>query len=336
MSDLKPLSYAHIIAISDVWRDMGGALEAEIGALEPLLWNDGPYRIHDVVSALTARGFKVSMTTNGQLLDIFADGLGRAGLSLIRTSWHSTNPLMFREISGGFGDYNRFLRGITLALESGIKVAFNRVLMRGFTEDLSDQLAFIERYNSRLKLFTLLWTPKSATTSAAYYQDWHQPVREAVLPRTLRIERVRKNLGRGRLKFHLLGGGSVEVKLGDKLDRSNQPCASCPYSNVCKEAFGDYVRVDPRLHLYFCYMRRDIGLRISEYFGRAKELKQRLQEVVGEANIEKLLAKTPLRFTVTPYCNFNCRVPGAAEGWCMEEPGEYLYPKIRPTLLVTK
>lgn len=148
--NLKPLSYAHILAIADMWHDMGGAHEIEIGALEPLLWRDGDYRIHDVVSALTERGFKVSMTTNGQLLDTFAENLNRAGLSLIRTSWHSTNPLMFREISGGYGNYSRFIRGITLALELGIKVAFNRVLLKGYTDDIPEQLAFIERYKSRL------------------------------------------------------------------------------------------------------------------------------------------------------------------------------------------
>ena len=114
---IKPLSHAHIMAIADAWHDMGGTSEVEIGALEPLLWRDGQYRIHDVVSALKERGFKVSMTTNGQLLDIFAENLGRAGLSLIRTSWHSTNPLMFKEVSGGYGDYERFMRGVTLALE---------------------------------------------------------------------------------------------------------------------------------------------------------------------------------------------------------------------------
>ncbi|MEK7478063.1 MAG: radical SAM protein [Patescibacteria group bacterium] len=168
---LKPLSYAHIMAIADAWRDMGGTSEVEIGALEPLLWRDEQYRIHDVVSALTERGFKVSMTTNGQLLDIFVGNLSRAGLSLIRTSWHSTNPLMFREISGGYGDYNRFMRGITLALESGIKIAFNRVLLKGYTDDIPEQLAFIERYKSRLKLYTLLWTPRSASTYESFYQD---------------------------------------------------------------------------------------------------------------------------------------------------------------------
>jgi cyclic pyranopterin phosphate synthase len=317
------------MAIADAWRDMGGTLEVEIGALEPLLWRDEQYRIHDVVSALTERGFKVSMTTNGQLLDIFAENLSRAGLSLIRTSWHSTDPLVFREISGGYGDYNRFMRGVTLALESGIKIAFNRVLHKGYTGDIPEQLSFIERYKSRLKLYTLLWTPQHEL----FYQDWHLVVRESVLPRTLKIVRVRKQLGRGRLRFHLVGGGSVEVKLGDKLDRSMHPCTSCSFKNECEEVFGDYVRVDPRLHLYFCYMSRDLGFQIPEYFGRPEVLKQKLQEAIGAVDVKSLLVTAPLRLTVTPFCNFNCRAPGAEQGWCMEEPGEFVYPKIRASLL---
>ena len=331
---LKPLSYAHIMAIADAWRNIGGALEVEIGALEPLLWRDEQYRIHDVVSALTERGFKVSMTTNGQLLDIFAEKLNHAGLSLIRTSWHSTDPVIFREMSGGHGDYNRFMRGITLALESGIKVSFNRVLHKGYTNDISKQLSFIERYKSRLKLYTLLWTPQSASTHESFYQDWRPIVREAVLPNTINITKVRKKFGRNRLRFHLTEGGLVEVKLGDKLDRSIQPCASCLFHNGCTEKFGDYVRIDPRLHLYFCYMRRDLGFKMLDYFEKPKELKEKIQKSIWGVDVEKLIAQASLRLTVTPFCNFNCRAPGATEGWCMEEPGEYIYPKILPTLLV--
>jgi len=81
-------------------------------------------------------------------------------------------------------------------------------------------------------------------------------------------------------------------------------------------------------------MRRDIGFQIPEFFGRPEELKLKLQEVLGgNTNVDNLLATAPLRLTVTPFCNFNCRSPGADQGWCMEEPGEYIYPKIRPTLL---
>jgi len=331
--NLKPLSYAHIMAIADAWREMGGIAEVEIGALEPLLWRDGEYRIHDVVKMLTERGFKVSLTTNGQLLDIFAEKLNRAGLSLIRTSWHSTNPLMFREISGGYGDYERFMRGVTLALESGIRVAFNRVLLKGYTNDIPEQLSFIERHKSRLKLYTLLWTPQSASAHQSFYQDWRPVVRSSVLPRTIEIVRIRRRVGRGRLRFNLAGGGSVEVKLGDKLDRSLPPCNSCQFKNECEEGFGDYVRVDPRLHLYFCYMRRDLGFQVPEYFGRPEALKQKIHGVAKDTNANSLLLTAPLRLTVTPFCNFNCRVPGAQQGWCMEEPGEFVYPKIRASLL---
>lgn len=241
--------------------------------------------------------------------------------------------LIFKEISGGYGDYNRFIRGITLALELGIKVAFNRVLLKGYTDDIPEQLSFIEQYRSRLKLFTLLWTPRATSAHESFYQDWRPIVRTLILPRTLEVVRVRKQLGRGRLSFHLIGGGSVEVKLGDRLDRSQIPCASCSFKNRCEEGFGDYVRVDPRLHLYFCYMRRDLGFKLPKYFGKSEALKQRIRDALGTVDVESLLSTASLRLTVTPFCNFNCRTPGTQQGWCMEEPGEYIYPKIRESLI---
>jgi cyclic pyranopterin phosphate synthase len=328
----EPLSYNQILAIAELWRDIGAPRELEIGALEPLLWRSGRYRIDHVVDALVQRGFKVSITTNGQLLDEFAVKLRQAGLTLIRTSWHSTDPLMFREISGGYGDYGRFLRGITLALDLGIKVSFNRVLLKGFVDDLPQQISFISEHRSRLKLYTLMWTPQDAPLHALR-EEWRPMVRALILPRTARIERVKKQIGRSRLRFHLINGGSVEVKLGDRLNRSGHPCASCEFKERCQEGFGDYVRIDPRLHLYFCYMRRDLGFYLGGYFGKPDALKQRMREVLGVTDVDPLLASTSLRLTVTPFCNFNCRIPGALRGWCMEEPGDYVYPKIRESLL---
>ncbi len=315
----NPLSYAHILAVANVWRDIGGSREIAIGSLEPLLWRDGQYRIYDVVNTLTESGFKVSMTTNGQLLDTFAEKLARAGLSHMRISWHSIDPLAFRDISGGYGDYNRFMRGVAIALESGIKVTFNRILFKGYTNDISEQLSFIERHKSRLKLYTLWWTPQSASSHQSFYQNWHSVVRASVLPRTIRITRMKKRIGRNRLQFHLTKGGLVEVKLGDKLDRSLNPCASCSFKNECKEGFGEYIRVDPRLNLYFCYLRRDLGFRIKD----SARLRQGIQDTFGD--VKRLLAGSSLVLTVTPFCNFNCTIPGTQKGYCLEEPGEYIY-----------
>jgi hypothetical protein len=80
-------------------------------------------------------------------------------------------------------------------------------------------------------------------------------------------------------------------------------------------------------------MRRDLGFQVPEYFGRPEALKQKIREVFGNIDVSSLLATAPLRLTVTPFCNFNCRVPGSQQGWCMEEPGEFVYPKIRASLL---
>ena len=112
-----------------------------------------------------------------------------------------------------------------------------------------------------------------------------------------------------------------------------EPCASCSFKDDCEERFGDYVRVDPRLHLYFCYMRRDLGFQAEEYLGQPAALAEKMQTVLGAVDVQRLLATTPLRLTVTPFCNFNCRVPGVSEGWCMEEPGGFVYPKILPSLI---
>ena len=206
---LASLLYAEILRSADLWLKIGGRPEAEIGALEPLLWRDGAKRIHDVITALTGRGFKVSMTTNGQLLESFVDRLKSAGLSLLRVSWHTTDPAMFKERSGGYGDYDRFFRGISNAADAGIPISFNRVLLKGCGADLPDQLRFVEGHGCRIKFFTLLWTPTGASTYDRFYQDWRPVVRKYVLPRTKRIERVGASIGRKRLRFWLKDGGLV-------------------------------------------------------------------------------------------------------------------------------
>jgi molybdenum cofactor biosynthesis enzyme MoaA len=327
-SKRNPLPYDHAVAMARLWCDAGGRREVELGALEPLLWRDGKLTPSDLVRGLVATGVRVTMTTNASLLERYAAGLKEAGLSLLRISWHTTNPDRYREISG-HGGYDAFYGGIKAAARVGLPISFNRVLLKDLADDLPTQIDFIRRYRLRLKLYDLMWTPEIADIYPDIYQDWRSIVRKHVLPHAARIERVGGEVGRHRIRFHMVGGGVVEVKLSDQVDRSKEPCSSCPRRAVCLEEFGDYVRIEPELDMHFCYLRRDIGFGLRDLINSgqqgARGLRERLEEAVG-TRAGALLRGATLRYIVVPYCNYNCFLPGTTISWCHKTSGDYTFP----------
>ena len=62
----------------------------------------------------------LSMTTNGILLEEFAQPLKDAGLNRVNISLDTVNVLKFSEITRG-GDLNNVLRGIQAAKDAGLK-----------------------------------------------------------------------------------------------------------------------------------------------------------------------------------------------------------------------
>lgn len=322
------LSYGDAVAVAKLWSEAGGRREVELGALEPLLWREGKLTPSDLVRGLVETGVYVTMTTNGSLLERNAARLKEAGLSLLRISWHTTDPDRYREISG-HGDYNTFYRGIEAAARVGLPISFNRVLLKNLSDDLPNQIDFIRKYRLRLKLYDLMWTPEIAAVYQDTYQDWRPIVRKHVLPHAVRIERVGRDVGRHRIRFHMAGGGVVEVKLSDRVDRSNDPCSSCAHRAVCLEEFGDYVRVEPELDAHFCYLRRDIGFSLRELIHsserRTHSLRERLEESVGP-RAGAFLSGAALRYIVVPYCNYNCFLPGTTISWCHKTSGDYSFP----------
>jgi len=319
------MTVENAVAAARAWRGAGLADEIEIGALEPLLWRQGELTPPDLVRALKRETRVVTMTTNASRLAEFADGLAAAELDLLRISWHTTDPELFSEISGR-GVYSEFYDGLTAAAASGLKLSFNRVLFKGRTADLDEQLAFIRRYDSRLKLYDLMWTPEIADVYEDSYQDWRPVVRQHVVPVSERTEIVTTS-GRKRIRFWLRGGGCVEVKV-DSAHKTKAPCTTCSFRDVCIEEFGDYVRVEPELQGYFCYLRRDISFDLKACVNRG-DSGARLREVLDQAvpgrGVE-IARYAPLRLIVVPYCNFNCFLPGTNISWCHKTTGEFSYP----------
>lgn len=226
---------------------------------------------------------------------------------------------------------------ITAAAEAGLDLSFNRVLFEGASQDLKEQLDFIEKYDLRLKLYDLLWTPEISDVYDKIYIDWKQVVNSQISHRTKSIDKVSKGIGRERIRFYLEKGGFVEIKRGDIADRSKYPCYSCSYKSKCLEDFGDYLRVDPELNLYSCYMRRDIGFNLQSILNvdnSERLFRGHLKAMIGPNDLDTFLSESSLRYTVVPHCNFNCRVPGTKATWCMEEPGGFKYPKMKESIIL--
>ncbi len=320
----RPLPLLDALHVARLWAAAGGARRVELGALEPLLWRDGGHRPADLVRALRDENFDVSLTTNGSLLGQHASDLAAARLSLARVSWHTCDPALFREIAG-IDCYDMFREGIDAAARARLPMAFNRVLFRGHTDDLPRQLDFVEDQGARLKLYELMWTPEIAHC----YSDIHQRVMPVidrhVAPRAIAIDRIEDSIGRARLRYRLRRGGSVEIKLGNEVDRGVAPCSRCRSRGVCEEAFGDYLRVEANLQAFFCYMRRDIGFDLNRVRD-AGELITSLRAHFGEAT-EELLRASTLRYILMPRCNFNCYLPGTNRSWCHKRDGNYRWPR---------
>ncbi|MGI5824172.1 MAG: GTP 3',8-cyclase MoaA [Bacillota bacterium] len=73
---------------------------------------------------------KVTMTTNGVLLAENIDALKAAGLDAVNISLDTRNPEKFHEITGS-DDYNKVIAGIEAAVNAGLRVKVNSVLMAG-------------------------------------------------------------------------------------------------------------------------------------------------------------------------------------------------------------
>ena len=83
---------------------------------------------------------------------------------------------MFKVLSGGYGEYGAFRRGLQRAAEAGHRITINRLLLRETLAELPEQIEFAGRWGARLKLYDLLWTPAIADR----YREWHVSTEDAL------------------------------------------------------------------------------------------------------------------------------------------------------------
>jgi cyclic pyranopterin phosphate synthase len=110
-----------------------GVWKVRLTGGEPLVRRDIAELVRMLASISGIRD--LAMTTNGVLLDRFADGLAEAGLQRVNVSLDTLNPRRFLEITRG-GDLRRVLAGIEAARKAGLDpIKLNCVIQEHASEE---------------------------------------------------------------------------------------------------------------------------------------------------------------------------------------------------------
>jgi cyclic pyranopterin phosphate synthase len=126
------LRYEEIVRVLKIAVDIG-VRKIRITGGEPLVRNNIPYLIKLIKNI---EGVKdLSLTTNGIMLEQYADSLSEAGLDRVNISLDSLKPERYGEITRG-GDIRAVLKGIEAAEKAGLDpIKINMVPIRGINDD---------------------------------------------------------------------------------------------------------------------------------------------------------------------------------------------------------
>ena len=124
------LSRAELGTLAHLFVERLGITQIRLTGGEPLLRRDLPGIVTDL-QALRSRGLaRVSLTTNGALLEHRAGALRAAGLDDLNVSLDARTPAVFRALTGA--DVEPVLRGIAAARVLPLKI--NTVVVRGYND----------------------------------------------------------------------------------------------------------------------------------------------------------------------------------------------------------
>ncbi len=126
-----------ISTIAKLFLERHGITKIRITGGEPLVRPDAG----DIVRAMAQLGVSLGLTTNAMTLDRHLDGLIAAGLKNLNISLDTFDAERFKKIARRDG-FDRVWASILLALEKGLRVKVNMVVMRGVNED--EILRFVE------------------------------------------------------------------------------------------------------------------------------------------------------------------------------------------------
>lgn len=240
---------------------------------EPTLYKD----LIPFIEKLKATGIStIKMTSNGYRLEALLPGLYRAGLKKINISLDAVDPKSFRLVSGRT-NLSVVLNAIDLALDYGMEIKLNAVIMKTVNEDqIIPLMKFAMERNIRLRFLELM-------RMGPLYQ--HQNFEQYLFPEEKILEQVRTFVDFTALPREESATANYWItdrgyKFGIIANESSPFCQDC-----------DRLRLDSYGNIFGC-LSNDTSISISEVLENELLLKEKLAEALSY--------KQAVRFTGSP------------------------------------
>lgn len=248
-----------------------GVREVRITGGEPLLRRGLPHLIEKLARIKEIE--RITLTTNGIYLELFARVLAQAGLKGVNVSLDTLNEEKFRKITG-YGGLSGVLAGLREAQEVGLSpIKVNMVIMRGINDDeifsfvnMARETPFIVKFVELMKANTPLWEERFIPNSLIKEKIEKE---EGLFP-------LRESLGKGPARYFRLGGKGGIVGFINPVSEERF-CYSC-----------NRLRLDARGVLKAClFSSRGIDLRTPLREEREEEVKTLLEEAVRSKSLKR-------------------------------------------------
>jgi cyclic pyranopterin phosphate synthase len=198
-----------------------GVSDFKITGGEPLLRRD----IDLIVANIAKTGASVSLTTNGYLLNRWAERLSSAGLRRINVSVHTTEPEIYAKVTGMPASLLReVLRGLCKSRELGMSIKLNAVVLKDVNTDrksIKELVKLASSLDASLQFIELMPTGQGADVFSRFYEPV-ETVAKVITELGGRPVGLRKEL-HNRPMF-ILGGVVIEL-----IKNYNNPtfCSGC-------------------------------------------------------------------------------------------------------------
>ena len=216
-----------------------GVRKIRISGGEPLIRKD----IVEIVEKISSLGFEdISMTTNGVLLEKYAQDLKDVGLDRVNVSLDTLNPETYQFISKkNYLDSAK--KGILKSVEVGFyPVKINMVIMKDINQfEIKDMFKFCKDNNIVLQLIELIESENCEDDEFSAEYHYNLDTIEEELSNIADNIKTRKFM-QGRKKYYINGG---EIEVVKPVDNSNF-CANC-----------SRLRITPDGKIKPCLLRND-------------------------------------------------------------------------------